>query len=118
MAENLYMTTGDIEKLLASGMYVGSHGYSHSWLNRESREVQEKEIDLSLDFLTRVGAPIADWIMCYPYGAYNSNTLEILIDRKCAIGLITQVGMADLASKNFLELQRFVQMTFHSRGWN
>jgi len=107
IAEILYMNTDDIERLLESGMYVGSHGYSHGWLNKEPREVQEREIDLSLDFLTRVGAPVENWIMCYPYGAYSSDTLQILRDRKCAIGLTTKVGLADLAPDNFLELQRF-----------
>ena len=107
IVDDLYMNVNDIEKLLESGMYVGSHGYSHGWLNREAKEVQQREIDLSLDFLTQVGASVENWIMCYPYGAYNSDTLQILSERKCAIGLTTKVGLADLTSEMFLELRRF-----------
>lgn len=107
MADNLYMTISDIKKLLELGMYVGSHTYSHKWLNRLSKLAQEREIDLSLEFLKLVGAPTEEWIMCYPYGGYNSETLNILADRDCSIGLTTRVGRANLTSQNRLELERY-----------
>ena len=107
IADELYMTTEDIKKLLELGMYVGSHTYSHQWLEKISKVDQEREIDLSIEFLKAVGAPIEDWIMCYPYGSYNLDTMQILIERKCAVGLTTKVGVADLSLKKFLELQRF-----------
>lgn len=107
IADELYMTTEDIKKLLELGMYVGSHTYSHKWLDKISKVDQEREIDLSIEFLKAVGAPIEDWIMCYPYGSYNLDTMQILIERKCAVGLTTKVGVADLSLKKFLELQRF-----------
>lgn len=107
LADELYMTIEEIEKLLELEMYVGSHTYSHKWLDKIPKADQEREIDLSIEFLNTVGAPIEDWIMCYPYGAYNSDTLQILIERKCTVGLTTKVGVADLTLKEFLELQRF-----------
>ena len=107
IADELYMTTEDIKKLLELGMYVGSHTYSHQWLEKIPIVDQEREIDLSIEFLKAVGAPIEDWIMCYPYGSYNLDTMQILIERKCAVGLTTKVGVADLSLKKFLELQRF-----------
>ena len=107
IADKLYMNMNEIEKLIELGMYVGNHTYSHKWLNKLPKVAQEREIDLSLDFLRLVGAPIQDWIMCYPYGAYNSDTIQILSERKCAVGLTTKVGIADLTPKRFLELQRF-----------
>jgi peptidoglycan/xylan/chitin deacetylase (PgdA/CDA1 family) len=106
-ADTLYMSLDDTEKLVASGMYVGSHGYRHLWLNREPKHSQESEIDLSLDFLGKVGAPTENWIMCYPYGGYNNDTLDILRARKCSVGLTTRVGVAELDNGRLLELARF-----------
>ena len=45
--------------------------------------------------------------MCYPYGAYNSDTLDILKDRKCAVGLTTKVGIAKIPQDHGLELPRY-----------
>ncbi len=106
-AEELYLSVDDTKKLINAGMYVGSHGYKHTWLNKESLEEQKCEIDLSLEFLKGVGAPIDNWIMCYPYGEYNEDTLSILRSKKCAVGLTTKVGFAELNASTLLELARF-----------
>jgi peptidoglycan/xylan/chitin deacetylase (PgdA/CDA1 family) len=106
-AEQLYMSELDVRELVNSGMYVGSHGYSHLWLNLEDRDSQRSEIQCSLKFLNAVGAKTEDWIMCYPYGAYNNDTLELLRSAKCAVGLTTHVGMTDLVEHNSLEMPRF-----------
>ena len=60
---------------LQKGMYVGSHGSNHYWLDRISEKEQFDDISSSLEFLEEIGAPREDWIMCYPYGAYNFKTL-------------------------------------------
>ena len=88
-------------------MYVGSHGYRHLWLDKESYDSQLSEIDSSLKFLKDVGASTKNWIMCYPYGAYNENTLSILTELNCAVGLTTKVGIADVKRHFSLELSRF-----------
>lgn len=106
-AEELYMSEVEVKKLVNSGMYVGSHGYRHLWLNREDKDSQRVEIERSLDFLKSVGARTEDWIMCYPYGGYNNDTLEILGSAKCSVGLTTKVGKADISVHNSLEFPRF-----------
>jgi peptidoglycan/xylan/chitin deacetylase (PgdA/CDA1 family) len=106
-AEELYMSEVEVKKLVNSGMFVGSHGYSHLWLNREDKDSQRFEIERSLEFLKGVGARTEDWVMCYPYGAYNNDTLEILGTAKCSVGLTTKVGKADISEHNSLELPRF-----------
>ena len=105
-SEDLYMSVDDTRKLVENDMYVGSHGYRHLWLNKESKESQKLEIDCSLKFLADIGASTNNWIMCYPFGAYNNETLEILRGRRCAVGLTTRVEVADLDSDNALELPR------------
>lgn len=106
-SKELYMTAAEIEELVRSGMYVGSHTYHHFWLNAVDADTQEQEIDRSLQFLNNVGAPTRDWIMCYPYGAYNADTLEILQRKNCAIGFTTKVGPSSLDRQAALEMNRF-----------
>jgi hypothetical protein len=106
-ADELYLSTDETKRLIESGMYVGSHGYRHLWLNKETYESQLYEIDSSLKFLKDVGASTNDWIMCYPYGAYNDNTISILKERNCAVGLTTKVGLAKVSPDFSLELSRF-----------
>jgi len=106
-ADELYLSFDEIKKLVESGMYVGSHGYRHLWLDKESYYSQSLEIDSSLEFLKDVGARTDDWIMCYPYGAYNENTIAILKERNCAVGLTTKVGLAQVSGSTSLELPRF-----------
>ena len=45
--------------------------------------------------------------MCYPYGAYNDDTLSILRKKKCVIGLTSKVGHGLLKRHKLLELSRF-----------
>ena len=104
--DELYMSVAEVKELVQAGMYVGSHGYKHLWLNKESKASQKSEIDRSLTFLAAVGARTVDWIMCYPYGAYNEETIDLLKDSKCAIGITTEVALADLSVHYPLKLLR------------
>jgi hypothetical protein len=70
------------------------------------RAEQEQEIDRSLAFLTCIAGRSDDWMMCYPYGAYNDSLLSVLKSRGCKIGLTTHVGLANLDHHAPLELPR------------
>jgi peptidoglycan/xylan/chitin deacetylase (PgdA/CDA1 family) len=101
-AAELYLSLDQIRCMARQGMYIGSHAYSHSWLDQLSQEEQEEEIDRSLDFLATVGADISAWIMCYPHGASNEALHGVLRSRGCKVGLTTQVGVATSALNPFL----------------
>ena len=103
----LYMSKTEIKKLVESGMYVGSHGDKHHWLNTLSIQDQEHDIQLGLDFLKSIGASVENWIMCYPYGVYNEDTLTVLKKKNCAIGLTTTAELADFNLHSPLLLPRF-----------
>ena len=105
-SRELYMSPDEIKVLQRHGMYVGSHGYDHFWLNSLTAEQQEREVDQALGFLASVGADTTSWIMCYPYGAYDASLLAILKARNCVVGLTTEVGLASLGSHNPLCLPR------------
>tara|TARA_Y100000766_G_C18912126_1_gene608895 strand:+ start:3901 stop:4827 length:927 start_codon:yes stop_codon:yes gene_type:complete len=105
-SKNIYMNCEEIKKLIKCGMYVGSHGSMHYWLNRVSPEKQRHDIASSLNFLEEIGAPTSDWIMCYPYGGYNDDTLSIIKQYGAAIGLTTEIRRAELSKENPLTLPR------------
>lgn len=100
-ATELYMSIEQIRSIQSEGMYVGSHGYDHVWLNTLSPTQQELEIDQSLKFLKAVGASEDRWIMCYPYGAYDESLVTILKSRSCVAGLTTEVGLAQIHADPF-----------------
>lgn len=105
-SKELYMSIDQITCLQRNGMYIGSHGFDHYWLDSVPIDKQREEIDLSLKFLRNVGSETERWIMCYPYGAYNDSLLSLLQKRNCLAGLTTNVGIADLKQDNPLTLPR------------
>jgi len=105
-SKELYMSVDEVKGLVNSGMYVGSHGSRHYWLNKISSEEQEKDIKQSLNFLEDIGAPTNDWVMCYPYGAYNDATLSLLKKHDASVGLTTGFRVANLKGDNPFELPR------------
>lgn len=103
----LYMNAEQLKYMVNEGMYVGAHGYKHCWLNRLPPDQQNKEVDLSLDFLKTIGAPTDNWAMCYPYGAYDKSLIRILKNRGCKLGLTIRLGIAGFTKDNALTLERF-----------
>ena len=100
------MNKDDLISLHERGFYIGSHTTSHMWLNSLSFEEQEREIERSLEALHSVRGNLNNWIMCYPYGGYNEDTLSILEKTNCALGLTTKVGSANFFTQNKFELRR------------
>ena len=105
-SRELYMNKDQMRCMHRHGMCIGSHGYDHYWLDSLSPEKQAQEIDLSLNFLREVGADLSAWVMCYPYGARNESLMKIMRERRCKLGLTTEVRVADLATDSVLELPR------------
>jgi peptidoglycan/xylan/chitin deacetylase (PgdA/CDA1 family) len=104
-ARQLYMTPEQIRRMSRAGMFIGSHGSSHYWMDRLNPEQQEAEIDAGIDFLKALDCLRTHWVMCYPYGAWNAPLLAALHKRNCAAGLTTEVAIADL-DRNPLTLPR------------
>ena len=105
-SSRLYMSIDEVRKLVSSGMYVGSHGSMHYWLDRISSRNQKVDISSSVEFLEEVGAPTSNWIMCYPYGAYNDTTLSLLKEMGASIGITTDFRKANLEIDDPLTLPR------------
>jgi peptidoglycan/xylan/chitin deacetylase (PgdA/CDA1 family) len=102
----LYMSLDQIACLQRHGMHIGSHGYTHAWLNHVPPEVQAAEIDRSLEFLRKLGIGTGDWTMCYPYGGFNDSLLQIVRGRQCRLGFTVEARVADLDTDDRLTLPR------------
>jgi len=105
-SRGLYMDLDQIRCMAQNGMYIGSHGFNHYWLNKLPPERQEWEIDESLKFLKLANAPTENWLMCYPYGAYNDSLIEILKKKACTLAFTTEVNIANLSKENAYTLER------------
>lgn len=106
LSRELYLTADQLRVMADGGMYIGSHGHEHDWLDRLSAEAAARDIDRSLSALKSLGVATEDWIMCCPYGAYDETTLDVLRDRGCAAAVTTEPRVADLDADPPLELPR------------
>jgi peptidoglycan/xylan/chitin deacetylase (PgdA/CDA1 family) len=103
-SRELYMNTEQIKCMKRNGMHIGSHGYEHYWLNSLTPAKQEEETDKSLIFLKEIGGDINNWTMCYPFGAYNEDTKNIISEKGCKLAVTTKVDIANIATHNKYEL--------------
>lgn len=98
-SRELYMSMDQIKCMVDNGMHFGSHGYDHYWLNSLSKEKQEFEIKKSIEFIRAIGGDAGNWTICYPYGAYDDATIEVLKQNGCKLGMTTDVAVADLSDR-------------------
>lgn len=103
-AKELYMSEDQLKCLIKNGMHVGSHTINHNWMDKQTTEVQDKELEESAEFLKSLGVT-ENLTMCYPYGRYNETTLELLEKYNFKIGLTTKVDLVN-ENSNSLKLPR------------
>lgn len=106
LAYELYMTKEQIRTMKRHGMYIGLHGYDHYWLGNLSEEAMEEDISHALEVMGEFIEPNR-WVMNYPYGSHNENVVEFIRQRGCAMGLTTEVRVADLTADDRYRLPRF-----------
>lgn len=102
----MYMDIQNIKTLHEQGMEIGSHGHSHYWLGNLNYHSQLEDINESLNLFEEIGKKMNQWTMCYPYGSYNEDTLNILNKKKCAFGFTTKSEVCDFSNINRLCLPR------------
>jgi peptidoglycan/xylan/chitin deacetylase (PgdA/CDA1 family) len=105
-SRELYMNLDQIKCMRRNGMHIGSHGWDHHRLGVLTKEKQKNEIEKSLEFLKSIGCNLQNWTMCYPYGNYNTDTVELLKEFNCRLALTTEVDIADLKTHNRFSLPR------------
>ena len=113
-----YLNIHDLKYLKRLGMFFGSHGNTHRWLDTLDYYEQKNEIEQSFNSLKKLGLISKDEskAICFPFGAYNQNTLKILKNLKIDIGFSTKVGSAKFKKQKefILKLPRWDTNEF----WN
>jgi peptidoglycan/xylan/chitin deacetylase (PgdA/CDA1 family) len=105
-SKELYMSIDQIKSMKVQGMYIGSHGWGHYWLDTLSRDQQVNEVQHSLRFLKDIGCDLFQLAMCYPFGAYNETLISVLKEHHCTLALTTEARAADLATDSPFALPR------------
>jgi peptidoglycan/xylan/chitin deacetylase (PgdA/CDA1 family) len=106
LAEGLYLSSAQLREMIRAGMYVGSHGNEHIWLDGETPEGQRRQLVASLGFLASIGAPTDTWAIAYPYGGHNSSLIDQLPTLGCRAGFTGTTDIADLRQHAPLTLPR------------
>lgn len=104
-SHELYLNRDQISCMKKCGMYIGVHGYEHSWLGELSENEVKIDIEKSLNVLNEY-IDTDRWVMNYPYGSYNENVCRIVKEKGCKLGLSTEVDIADLNSDDIFALPR------------
>lgn len=107
-ASQIYLSTENLLEMQNEGMEISMHSAEHEWLNELSYEEQKKMIISNRDYLTSIGIDTTKGGFCYPFGAYNQETLEILESLNISCATTTEVATTTLneAIKRPLELPR------------
>ena len=107
-SEKLYMNKKHIQELYKNKFTIGSHGYNHYWWGKLNKDEQEIEIKKSINYLKKIKVFDKNFSVCFPYGSYNSQTLNLLNKYKIKFALTTKVGKVNNKNLgNVFELPRF-----------
>jgi peptidoglycan/xylan/chitin deacetylase (PgdA/CDA1 family) len=105
-SRELYMSEDQLKCLLQHGMHLGSHTASHCWLGKTDIVQQRQELADSAVFLKRLGVSNDNLTICYPYGSYNDDTLQLLPELGFRAGFTTEVEIADITKHHLFTLPR------------
>ena len=80
----LYLGWNELADLLAEGMVIGGHTVTHPLLSTLTLSEQATEINGCMDILSEK-LSLETEIFAYPYGDYDSATLDVLRHRGCSL---------------------------------
>ena len=58
-------------------MHIGGHGFNHLKLG-ELKSLNKQKKKKTAKFLNKIYGKKKEYVMCYPFGSYNKNTIKIL----------------------------------------
>jgi peptidoglycan/xylan/chitin deacetylase (PgdA/CDA1 family) len=93
----IYACPAHLKQMLAEGMNIGSHGWSHRWMGEIADEEVATEIYWSRDFLVSLGVDAGKWTISYPYGSVNERVVACARKAGAVFGLTSHFDLADPA---------------------
>ena len=113
LSKSFYLSKQNIREMISEGMHFGSHGKSHFWFSSLNKSEQEEEIKSSIEFLSSLYSVDYDLTMCYPYGDYNNETLELLKKYNFQVAVTTKPKTFYPEIDNQLEIPRWDTNDFY-----
>ena len=118
--QSLYLSIQELQQMHSDG-FSGAMA-THRFLNTFSKHEQQIEIVESfaeLEKLSLLNSNKEPKVMCYPFGAYNAETIDILFDQKVDYSLTTKLGASknELNPKDIHELKRWDTNDFWDNQW-
>lgn len=113
LAKSFYLSKQNIREMISEGMHFGSHGKSHFWFSSLKKSEQEEEIKSSIEFLSSLYSVDFDLTMCYPYGDYNNETLDLLKKYNFQVAVTTEPRTFHPERDNLLEIPRWDTNDFY-----
>jgi len=105
-SRELYMSEEQVKCMQRNGMHIGGHGNKHYWLGALDKQAQKNEIQKSKAFIERMGGDLNHWTFCYPYGDFNQDTLDILMEEKCRLAFTIEMNILDTNQHLPLQIPR------------
>ncbi len=107
-SKSLYMNNKQIIEMHNDKMTIGSHGDHHYWWDNLNFNKQLIELKTSIEYFKKIKIYKKNFSVCYPYGSFNSDTLNILKNLKVKFALTTKLGSIHLKNiNNNLALPRY-----------
>ncbi len=89
LLKKMYFNLKHAKEIIKEGHELGMHTVNHHWLNSLNYKHQAHEIKENINIYKKNHLFFEDITFCYPYGAYNSNTLKILKKNNIKFGVTT-----------------------------
>jgi peptidoglycan/xylan/chitin deacetylase (PgdA/CDA1 family) len=105
-ATELYMNSEQVQTMKACGMSIGCHGVSHRWFTDLSKTELQNELDESWAFLESLGEHKGEAAICYPYGGYSNEVINVVRKNNFAFGVTVESAVAMIGKDDGLLLPR------------
>lgn len=86
-ANDLYLNIEEFRSMSMNGHTLGLHGHEHLYLSKLNKSDQLFDIKQSIEIFKEQKIT-KNFLLGYPYGDYNDNTLKVCEDLKIKIGFI------------------------------
>ncbi len=105
----IYMSNRDLLEMRDCGMEIGSHGSQHNWLEDMTIQDQQSDVSQGIEFVDALYSKSEKKMttFSYPFGSYNSGTLEILKNERIDYAFTVKKNFYQSGVHAHLEVPRF-----------
>lgn len=117
LAREIYMNYDQMKFMKREGMFFGSHGYDHYWMNSLTPKELEQDIEAALESMDGL-LDISKWVVNYPCGSYSEDVIQYVKEKGAVLGLSTDVRIADTKKDDRFKLPRLDTNDFPPKSEN